>query len=87
MLLTQTSQADYENLCRLNVLGLEDRPEQERYAVHAQFCEQLVRHREGWYETAPAPPPLPQVVIWHFETNRTSSFAGVTEQQKSEGIA
>jgi hypothetical protein len=51
MLLTQTSQSDYEDLCRLDVLGLEDKPEHDQYAVHAEFREQLVRHQEGWYET------------------------------------
>ena len=29
MLLTQTSAADYENLCQLDVLGLEDLPEND----------------------------------------------------------
>jgi hypothetical protein len=51
MLLTQTSQSDDEDLCRLDVLGLEDKPEHDQYAVHAEFREQLVRHQEGWYET------------------------------------
>lgn len=43
----QTSQGDYENLCKLDVLGLQDRPEHDQYAVHAEFCEQLVLHPEG----------------------------------------
>ena len=51
MLLTQTSYADYEELCRLDVLGLEDVPEHDQYAVHAEFKEQLQRSSAGWYET------------------------------------
>ena len=51
MLLTQTSQSDYEELCRLDVLGLEDTPERDQRVVHDEFKEQLTRHREGWYET------------------------------------
>ena len=50
VLLTQTSHADYEELCRLDVLGLEDAPEQDQNAVHAEFKEQLQRSSEGWYE-------------------------------------
>lgn len=51
MLLTQTSQSDYEQLCRLDVLGLEDTPEHDQGVVHNEFKEQLTRDQEGWYET------------------------------------
>ena len=51
LLLTQTNQSDYEQLCRLDVLGLEDRPEHDQASVYAEFREQLVRSEEGWYET------------------------------------
>ena len=51
MLLTQTSQSDYEELCRLDVLGLADTPEHDQSMVHAEFKEQLQRSPEGWYET------------------------------------
>lgn len=51
MLLTQTSQSDYEELCRLDVLGLADTPEHDQSMVHAKFKEQLQRSPEGWYET------------------------------------
>lgn len=51
MLLTQTSQSDYEDLCRLDVLGLADTPEHDQSMVHAEFKEQLQRSPEGWYET------------------------------------
>ena len=63
MLLTQTSQTDYEELCRLDVLGLADSSEHDQLAVYSEFKEQLVRAEEGWYETG-LPwrgnhPPLP----------------------------
>ena len=51
VLLTQTSHVDYEELCRLDVLGLSDTPSNDQSSVHAEFKEQLVRHEEGWYET------------------------------------
>ena len=49
MLLTQTSQSDYGNLCRMDVLGLVDVPENDQRVVHAEFKEQLCRDDEGWY--------------------------------------
>lgn len=51
MLLTQTSQSDYEDLCRLDILGLADTPEHDQRMVHAEFKEQLQRSSEGRYET------------------------------------
>ena len=101
MLLMQTSQADYEDLCRLDVLGLEDRPEHDQYAVHAEFCEQLVRHPEGWFETGlfwkSSHPPLPsnksgslrRLTQLDNKLQRlgiTEKYAEVIKQQKSEGI-
>ena len=101
MLLTQTSQSDYEDLCRLDVLGLEDKPEHDQYAVHAEFREQLVRHQEGWYETSllwkGSHPPLPnnktgslrRLTQLHNKLQRmemTEKYAEVINQQKSEGI-
>ena len=51
VLLTQTSQVEYEQLCRLDVLGLEDSKDHDENIVHAEFEEQLQRSPEGWYET------------------------------------
>jgi hypothetical protein len=51
MLLTQTSHVDYEELCRLDVLGLRDSMEHDQQVVHSEFKEQLQRSVEGWYET------------------------------------
>ena len=49
--LTRSSSSDYEQLCSLDVLGLEDRPAGDQQVVYSEFQEQLVRHPEGWYET------------------------------------
>jgi len=51
MMLTQTSQAHFENLCRLDVLGLADSSENGQDGVYEDFKENLVRNRAGWYET------------------------------------
>lgn len=51
MMLTQTSQTDYECLCRLDVLGLADTSEKDPNVVFTEFKEQLQRSPEGWYET------------------------------------
>ena len=53
MLLTTTSQADVERLCRLDVLGLEDTSEKDPRPVNDEFKETLTRSEEGWYETSP----------------------------------
>ena len=52
MLLTQTSQLDYEELCRLDVLGLKDTPQHDQGELYKEFQEQLLRSDEGWYEPA-----------------------------------
>ena len=61
--LTQTSSGDYEQLCRLDVLGLEDQPTRDQAIIYEEFKEQLIRSDEGWYETGllwkPRHPQLP----------------------------
>ncbi len=52
MFLTQTTCTDYDDLCRLDVLGLEDKPENDQGQVYAEFKEQLVRGNQEWYETS-----------------------------------
>ena len=63
MYLTQASSGDYEQLCRLDVLGLEDQPTGDQAAICEEFKEQLIRSDEGWYETGlswkPRHPQLP----------------------------
>ena len=101
MLLTQTSHTDYEDLCRLDILGLEDRPEHDQQTVHAEFREQLIRDPEGWYETGllwkKNHPQLPSNkegslrrldrLYNKFEKMEvTREYNKVIEQQKEEGI-
>ena len=49
--LTRTSSTDYEQLCSLDVLGLQDRPDGDQQSVYDDFKEQLRRSDKGWYET------------------------------------
>ena len=101
MLLTQTSHTDYEDLCRLDILGLEDRPEHDKQTVHAEFREQLIRDPEGWYETGllwkKNHPPLPsnkesslrrldRLYNKLEKMEVTREYNKVIEQQKEEGI-
>ena len=63
MFLAQTASNDYEELYRMDVLGLEDSPSGDQNVVYTEFLEQLTRSPEGWYETG-LPwkgdhPPLP----------------------------
>ena len=69
MLLTQTSQTDFERLCRLDVLGLKDTSESDQDVVYEDFKENLARNPAGWYETnLPWKPDHP-----HLPTNETGS--------------
>ena len=51
MMLTQTSQVDFDQLCRLDVLGLAEISENDQSFVHTEFREQLERNPKVWYET------------------------------------
>ena len=51
LLFAKSSQTDYEKLCRLDVLGLEDNAEHSQQSVYSEFKEQLTRSSDGWYET------------------------------------
>ena len=101
MLLTQTSHTDYEDLCRLDILGLEDRPEHDQQTVHPEFREQHIRDPEGWYETGllwkKNHPPLPSNKEGSLrrldrlynkleKMEVTREYNKVIEQQKEEGI-
>ena len=77
MMLSQTSQSDYKELCRLDVLGLADSAEHDQGEVYKEFREQLQRSPEGWYITG-LPwkgnhPPLP--------TNEKGSLRRLTSLQ------
>ena len=51
MFLTQTTQSNYEELCKLDVLGLRDSADQDQTVIFEEFKERLTRSPEGWYET------------------------------------
>ena len=52
LMLTKSTPEDYMELCSLDVLGLEDRPEGDQTTVLEEFKEQLTRREDGKYETA-----------------------------------
>jgi hypothetical protein len=99
--LTQTSQCDYEELCRMDVLGLADNPEHDQHEVYAEFREQLTRSEEGWYETGlPWKGNHPQLPNNYNGSLRrlanlqrklqlnglTDSYSKIIDTQKAEGI-
>ena len=49
--LTRTSSLDYQQLCSLDVLGLQDRPDGDQQFLYDDFQKQLKRSDEGWCET------------------------------------
>ena len=101
MFLTQTSAADCEELCRLDVLGLEDTPIGDQRVMHQEFLEQLKHSPEGWYETA-LPwkgnhPPLPDnklgslkrlaTLLLRLKRNgRLEEYDAIIREQLEEGV-
>jgi hypothetical protein len=101
MFLTQTSQWDYEELCRMDVLGLADNTEHDQNEVYAEFREQLTRSEEWWYETG-LPwkgnhPQLPNNYNGSLrrlanlqrklqQNGLTDSYSKIIDTQKAEGI-
>lgn len=52
MFLAQNAQSDYDELCRIDVLWLQDSPVGDEKVVHEKFLEQLRRDpNDSWYET------------------------------------
>ena len=101
MLLTQTLHLDYEELCRLDVLGLSDKPTNDQSTVYPEFKEQLVRDKEGWYETGlprrgnhPVLPnnkegSLRRLATLNKKLERqelTHEYTAIIEEQKKAGI-
>ncbi|XP_022804811.1 uncharacterized protein LOC111342037 [Stylophora pistillata] len=85
MFLTQTSTADYDNLCRMDVLGLADCATGDQDEVYSEFKEQLRRGEEGWYETSlPRKgnhPPLPSN-----EAGSLRRLPGLVKKLRSQGM-
>ena len=100
-LLAVNSNADYEKLCTLDVLGLADSATGDQNAVYDEFKEQLVRSPEGWYETG-LPwkgncPPLPNnregslrrlntLVRKLRKTDLLDEYDAVIREQLEEGV-
>ena len=62
MMLTRNSMCDHDQLCRLDVLGIEDSPTGDQMYVYQEFQDQLKCKADGSYETLllwkPEHPPL-----------------------------
>lgn len=101
MLLTQTSQLDFDKLCRLDVLGLTDSAETDQLPVYEEFQEQLGRSPEGWYETGlpwkSNHPPLPanemgsrrrleNLIKRLKSSNRYNDYNDIITQQLKDGV-
>ena len=101
MMLTQTSHTDYEELCRLDVLGLADTAEHDQQMVYNEFKEQLIRSKEGWYETGlpwrgnhPLLPPNKQGSLRRLSNltrklerqGITAEYEQIIKDQKDQGI-
>ena len=100
MLLTQTSRVDYEDFCKLDVLGLAYSLSGDQSVVYDEFKEQPQRS-EGWYETG-LPwkgdhPPLPtnkdgslrrlaSLVRKLEKTNTLNDYKAVIQEQLALGI-
>ena len=101
MFLAQTASNDYEELYRMDVLGLEDAPSGDQSVVYAEFREQLRRSPDGWYE-ARLPwkgdhPPLPSnesgslkrlgsLVQRLKKTGRLDEYDAIIQDQLRQGI-
>ena len=100
-LLAVNSNADYEKLCTLDVLGLADSATGDQSAVYDEFKEQLVRSPERWHETG-LPwkgncPPLPNnregslrrlntLVRKLRKTDLLDEYDAVIREQLEEGV-
>ena len=52
LMLARSSTEDYMQLCSLDVLGLEDKPEGDQGTVYEEFKEQLTQGSDGKYQTS-----------------------------------
>ena len=52
MMLTRNSICDHAQLCRLDILGIEERPVGDQMYVYQKFQDQLKRKADGSYETS-----------------------------------
>ena len=86
LMLSRTSRDDYEELCYLDLLGIQDIPKTHEYMVHTNFKEQLKQIEEGWYETG-----LMWKQVWeNLQNNETGSLRRlqnlIVKKQKSPDL-
>ena len=101
MLFAQTSQSDYEELYKLDVLGLHDMADHDQTKVNKEFKEQLTCSQEGWYETtlpwkanrSPLPTNkegslkrLKNLTRKLQREDLTGEYDGIIQEQLTEGI-
>ena len=99
--LTQATSVDFEQLCRLDVLGLADSSVNDQDVAYSEFKEQLIRHPDGHYETGLAwkgsHPPLPtnksgslkrlhQLIRRLERTSSYDQYNAIIQEQKEEGV-
>lgn len=101
LLRMRTSHLDYKELCCLDVLDFSATPSNGEVSVYAEFKEQLVWDKDGWYETG-LPwrgdhPVLPNnkegSLCWLGSLNKrvghqnlTCEYGEVIEDQKKVGV-
>ena len=99
---TRISSADYQELCNLDVLGLEDRQEGDQQVFYEEFAEQLTRNKDGRCETSllwrPGHDPLPtnergslkrlESLIKKLERDpvQLDKYDAIIQEQLTEGI-
>ena len=49
--LTQSETHEYEQLCRLKVLGLDDTSDADQHTIYTEFKEQLQWSKNVWYQS------------------------------------
>jgi len=92
---------DFEQLCRLDVLGLTDTSVNDQDVVYSEFKEQLICHPDGHYETGlpwkGSHPLLPtnksgslktlhQLIRRLKHTSSYDQYNAIIQEQKEEGI-
>ena len=84
-LLTQTSQTKYEELCKLDVLGLRDPRDHSQAVVLEEFKERLTRSPKGWYET-PLPWKANHPLLPSNKDGSLKSFHNLNRKLQREGV-
>ena len=101
MLPTQTSQTEFEELCKFDLLGLLDPRDQSQAVIFEEFEERLTRSPEGWYDTTlpwkANHPPLPsnkggslkRLHSLHRKLQReglTEEYEAIIKEQLTKGV-